>query len=128
MHVYRRGGYKRSFGSDGPQRRANFEIADLILLIGANIADNHPILCRRLQSNPDKTVIVVDPRVTKTAMLADLHLPIRPRDLALVNALIHVVIEHGLDRGNPSNGIRRVSRRCAQSVRDTPDTRPRLPD
>ena len=91
-------GYKRSFGSDGPPAAyEDFEIADLILLIGANIADNHPILCRRLQSNPDKTVIVVDPRVTKTAMLADLHLPIRPRaDLALVNALIHVVIEHGL--------------------------------
>ena len=91
-------GYKRSFGSDGPPAAyEDFEIADLILLIGANIADNHPILCRRLQSNPDKTVIVVDPRVTKTAMLADFHLPIRPRaDLALVNALIHVVIEHGL--------------------------------
>ncbi|HET9194175.1 MAG TPA: nitrate reductase [Vicinamibacterales bacterium] len=91
-------GYKRSFGSDGPPAAyEDFEVADLILLIGANIADNHPILCRRLQSNPDKTVIVVDPRVTKTAMLADLHLPIRPRaDLALINALIHVVIENGL--------------------------------
>jgi len=91
-------GYKGSFGSDGPPAAyEDFEIADLILLIGANIADNHPILCRRLQSNPDKTLIVVDPRVTKTAMLADLHLPIRPRaDLALINALIHVVIENGL--------------------------------
>jgi assimilatory nitrate reductase catalytic subunit len=68
-----------------------------VLLIGANIADNHPILCRRLRSNPGKTLIVVDPRVTKTAMLADLHLPIRPRgDLALINALIHIVIERGL--------------------------------
>jgi assimilatory nitrate reductase catalytic subunit len=91
-------GYKRSFGSDGPPGAyEDFDIADVILLIGANIADNHPILCRRLQSNPDKTLIVVDPRVTKTAMLADLHLPIRPRaDLALINALIHVVIERGL--------------------------------
>ena len=91
-------GYKRSFGSDGPPAAyEDFDVADLVLLIGANIADNHPILCRRLQSNPGKTVIVVDPRVTKTAMLADLHLPIRPRaDLALLNALIHIVIEHGL--------------------------------
>ena len=91
-------GYKRSFGSDGPPAAyEDFDIADLVLLIGANIADNHPILCRRLQSNPGKTVIVVDPRVTKTAMLADLHLPIRPRaDLALLNALIHIVIEHGV--------------------------------
>jgi anaerobic selenocysteine-containing dehydrogenase len=91
-------GYKRSFGSDGPPGAYDdFERADLIVLIGANIADNHPILCRRLALNPDATLIVVDPRVTKTAMLADLHLPLRPRsDLALINGLIHVVIEHDL--------------------------------
>ena len=91
-------GYKRSFGSDGPPGcYEDFERADLILLIGANIADNHPILCQRLRRNPGATVIVVDPRVTKTAMMADLHLPIRPRsDLALINGLIHILIEHDL--------------------------------
>jgi anaerobic selenocysteine-containing dehydrogenase len=90
-------GYKRSFGSDGPPGAyEDLERADVILLIGANIADNHPILCRRLEANPDATVIVVDPRVTKTAMLADIHLPIRPRsDLALINGLIHIIIERG---------------------------------
>ena len=91
-------GYKRSFGSDGPPGAyEDFERADVILLIGANIADNHPILCRRLEANDNSTVIVVDPRVTKTAMMADLHLPIRPRsDLALINGLIHVVIGRDL--------------------------------
>jgi assimilatory nitrate reductase catalytic subunit len=91
-------GYKRSFGSDGPPGAyEDFERADVILLIGANIAENHPILCWRLRSNPGTTLIVVDPRVTKTAMMADLHLPVRPRsDLALVNGLIHIVIEHDL--------------------------------
>lgn len=91
-------GYKRSFGSDGPPGAyEDFERADVVLLIGANIAENHPILCRRLTSNAGATLIVVDPRVTKTAMLADLHLPILPRsDLALVNGLIHIVIEQGL--------------------------------
>ena len=65
--------------------------------IGANIADNHPILWQRLEANRAKTLIVVDPRVTKTAMLADLHLPLKPRsDLALINGLIHIVIEHDL--------------------------------
>ena len=95
-------GYKRSFGSDGPPGAyEDLERADVILLIGANIAENHPILCRRLQANPGATLVVVDPRVTKTAMMADLHLPIRPRaDLALLNGLMHVVIEHDLiDRG-----------------------------
>jgi len=91
-------GYKRSFGSDGPPGAyEDLEQADVVLLIGANIAENHPILCWRLRANPGTTIIVVDPRVTKTAMLADLHLPIRPRsDLALVNGLIHVVIAHDL--------------------------------
>ena len=91
-------GYKRSFGSDGPPGAyEDLEKADVVLLIGANIAENHPILCWRLRANPDKTIIVVDPRATKTAMLADLHLPIAPRsDLALINGLIHIVIEHDL--------------------------------
>lgn len=91
-------GYKRSFGSDGPPGTyEDLERAEVILLIGANIAENHPILCRRLEKNERATVIVVDPRVTKTAMISNLHLPIRPRsDLALVNGLIHLVIEHNL--------------------------------
>ena len=59
-------------------RRSRARRRDL-LLIGANIAENHPILCWRLRSNPDTTLIVVDPRVTKTAMMADLHLPLKPR-------------------------------------------------
>ncbi|HKY21754.1 MAG TPA: nitrate reductase [Vicinamibacterales bacterium] len=91
-------GYKRSFGSDGPPGAyEDLERADVILLIGANIAENHPILWQRLEANPGKTLIVVDPRVTKTAMLADLHLPVKPRsDLALINALIYVLIEADL--------------------------------
>jgi anaerobic selenocysteine-containing dehydrogenase len=91
-------GYKRSFGSDGPPGAyEDLERADVILLVGANIAENHPILWQRLEANPRKTLIVVDPRVTKTAMLADLHLPLKPRsDLALINGLIHVLIESDL--------------------------------
>ena len=91
-------GYKRSFGSDGPPGAYDdLDRADVILLIGANIADNHPILCRRVEANRRATVIVVDPRVTKTAMMADLHLPIRPRsDLALLNGLIRVIIDQDL--------------------------------
>src|SRR6266853_1758 len=91
-------GYKRSFGSDGPPGAyEDLERADVILLIGANIADNHPILWQRLEANPAKTLIVVDPRVTKTAMLADLHLPLKPRsDLALINGIIYILIESDL--------------------------------
>jgi anaerobic selenocysteine-containing dehydrogenase len=91
-------GYKSSFGSDGPPGAyADLEEADCILLVGANIADNHPLLAPRVLSNRDATVIVVDPRVTKTAMIADLHLAIRPRtDIVLLNAFMKVIIDAGL--------------------------------
>jgi len=91
-------GYKVSFGSDGPPGAyEDMEKADVLFLIGANLADNHPILCQYIEANPHKTVIVADPRVTKTAMLADLHLPLKPRsDLALLNGLIHILIQHDL--------------------------------
>ncbi len=91
-------GYKRSFGSDGPPGAyEDLALADVIFLIGANIADNHPILCQWLEANPNKTLIVADPRVTKTAMMADLFLPLKPRsDIALLNGMIHLLIHNDL--------------------------------
>lgn len=91
-------GYKLSFGSDGPPGAyADFETADVLLLVGANVADNHPILCERLRKNPKQVLIVVDPRVTKTAMMADIHLPIKPRsDIALLNGIAHILLRDGL--------------------------------
>jgi anaerobic selenocysteine-containing dehydrogenase len=91
-------GYKLSFGSDGPPGNyTDLEQADVILLVGANIADNHPILCHRLEKNKNRTLIVADPRVTKTAMMADLHLPVKPRsDIALLNGIAHILIREDL--------------------------------
>jgi len=91
-------GYKRSFGSDGPPGSyEDLAVADVIFLIGANIADNHPILCQWVEANPNKTLIVADPRVTKTAMMADLFLPLKPRsDIALINGIIHLLIGNDL--------------------------------
>ena len=91
-------GYKRSFGSDGPPGAYDdLQEADVILLLGANVADNHPILCQRLEANQSMILIVADPRVTKTAMMADVYLPLKPRsDIALINGLIHMLLEHDL--------------------------------
>jgi len=91
-------GYKRSFGSDGPPGcYDDISSADVIFLIGANIADNHPILCQRLLENPNATLIVADPRVTKTAMMSDIYLPLKPRsDIALLNGIAHILIRDGL--------------------------------
>ena len=92
-------GYKQSLGSDGPVGSyEDFEKADTIFLIGANIADNHPILTLHINKNkkPNKKVIVIDPRASKTSQMADIFVPIKPRtDLALFNGLAYIVIEQG---------------------------------
>jgi assimilatory nitrate reductase catalytic subunit len=91
-------GYKRSFGSDGPPGAyEDLEKADVILLLGANVADNHPILCQRLEANKSKVLIVADPRVTKTVMMADIYLPVKPRsDIALLNGILHILFAKNL--------------------------------
>ena len=92
-------GYKQSLGSDGPVGSyEDFEKADTIFLIGANIADNHPILTLHINKNkkPNRKIIVIDPRASKTSQMADIFAPIKPRtDLALYNGLAHIVIEQG---------------------------------
>lgn len=92
-------GYKRSFGSDGPPGAyEDMALADCIFLIGANIADNHPILTCWLHANenPNKHLIVADPRATKTAQMADTYLPLKPRsDVALLNGIMHLLIRNG---------------------------------
>ncbi len=95
-------GYKQSFGSDGPPASyEDFSYADVIMLIGANIADNHPILKLHISKNKKitgkkPTIIVIDPRHSKTANMADIFVPIKPRtDLALINGLCYIIFEQG---------------------------------
>ncbi|MDF1879918.1 nitrate reductase [Sulfurimonas sp. MAG313] len=91
-------GYKQSLGSDGPVGcYEDFEEADVITLIGANISDNHPILKLHLAKNKKKPrIIVIDPRFSKTAQMADLFVPIKPRtDLALINGICHIILDQG---------------------------------
>ncbi len=95
-------GYKQSFGSDGPPGcYEDFSHTDVIMLIGANIADNHPILKLHIAKNKKitgkkPTIIVIDPRHSKTANMADIFVPIKPRtDLALINGLCYIIWEQG---------------------------------
>ncbi len=94
-------GYKRSFGSDGPPGcYDDFEHTDCLLAFGSNLPEQHPIIYWRLQQVREQRkfpIIVVDPRVTMFAQLADIHLPVTPgTDLVLLNALAHVILEEGL--------------------------------
>jgi predicted molibdopterin-dependent oxidoreductase YjgC len=55
------------------------------------------LLAPRVLSADRPRLIVVDPRVTKTAMLADVHLPVRPRgDIALLNGVLRVLLDEEL--------------------------------
>ncbi|WDZ85303.1 molybdopterin oxidoreductase family protein [Micromonospora cathayae] len=90
----------RAFGLDRglPFPLADLGRADTLLLVGANPAETMPPLARYLTELRDRggKLIVVDPRVTATARLADLHLqPLPGTDLAVANALLHVALTEG---------------------------------
>ena len=94
-------GYKGAFGSDGPPTAySDIGYAECIVLWGSNAADCHPITYGRIKQrkkDPDVSVIVVDPRKTATAEIADLHLPVKPgTDLALANAMLRVILDEDL--------------------------------
>ncbi|WP_406078268.1 molybdopterin oxidoreductase family protein [Micromonospora sp. NBC_00858] len=90
----------RAFGVDRglPFPLADLGQADTLLLVGANPAETMPPLVRWLteQRRNGGRLIVVDPRVTATARLADLHLqPLPGTDLAVANALLHIALIEG---------------------------------
>ncbi|WP_405428970.1 molybdopterin-dependent oxidoreductase [Streptomyces erythrochromogenes] len=93
-------GYKLSLGADGPPGSyQDFDRADAFFVIGANMADCHPILFLRMMDRVKTAgakLIVVDPRRNATADKADLFLQIKPgTDLALLNGLLHLLVKNG---------------------------------
>ena len=97
-------GHVRAFGEDVvPQAYEDFEAADLVVLVGSNLAWCHPVLHRRLmaaKAERGTTIVIIDPRRTATAGDADLHLPIRPDgDAALFAGLLRYLDAEGaIDR------------------------------
>ncbi|WP_043834462.1 molybdopterin-dependent oxidoreductase [Muricoccus aerilatus] len=86
--------HRRAFGEDVvPGIYEDLEAADLIVLVGSNLAWCHPVLFQRIAAaraqRPSTRLVIVDPRRTSSAEGADLHLAIRPgSDVALFNALL----------------------------------------
>lgn len=93
--------YKMALGEDSvPICYDDIELADCFLVTGANPAWCHPILWRRIEAhkaaNPAAKIIIVDPRVTDSCSLADLHLQINPgTDVTLNHAIGRALIEQG---------------------------------
>jgi assimilatory nitrate reductase catalytic subunit len=94
-------GHRRAFGADiVPGTYEDLELADLIVLVGSNLAWCHPVLFQRIAAakarRPEMRVALVDPRRTMTADIADLHLPIRADgDVALFAGLLVWLADHG---------------------------------
>jgi len=98
-------GYKQTLGADSPPTcYADVDHADCLFIAGSNAAWAHPVLFRRIEdarrARQQMKVIVVDPRRTETAELADLHLQIQPgTDVALFHGMLHAMVwEDALDR------------------------------
>lgn len=92
--------YKLSLGADAPPTcYEDIELTECFLILGANMAECHPVLWQRIKRRANRKrvrIIVVDPRRTPTAENAHLHLAIHPgTDVALLNAMLHVMISQG---------------------------------
>ncbi|MEM9346066.1 MAG: nitrate reductase [Planctomycetota bacterium] len=94
-------GYVKSFGSDGPPAcYSDIESADTFVILGANMTANHPVLFNRVRrrraTNDQSRIVVIDPRRSKTAEFADLHLPVKPGgDVALLLLVMRRLLEMG---------------------------------
>ena len=92
--------YQQSLGEDAvPGCYDDLEQADLVILVGSNLAWAHPVLFQRLQAarkaRPHMRLVVIDPRATDTSRAADLHLPLKPgTDGRLFNGALAWLAEH----------------------------------
>jgi formate dehydrogenase major subunit len=97
-------GLGKTFGtSAGTQDFRSVDESDVIMVIGANPTDAHPVFASRMKKRlrAGAKLIVIDPRridlVRMPHVKADYHLPLLPgSNVAVVNALAHVVVTEGL--------------------------------
>ncbi|MDQ2820948.1 MAG: molybdopterin-dependent oxidoreductase [Pseudomonadota bacterium] len=94
-------GHKRAFGEDiVPGCYEDFELADVVVLVGSNTAWCHPTLFQRIlrarEHRPHMKIVVIDPRRTASCELADLHLPVKSgTDVWLFNGLLQYLSREG---------------------------------
>jgi len=76
--------------------------ADYCLVLGSNPWSSHGVprtrdILKQYQKDPNKTLVVIDPRQTQSAKMADIHLQLKPgTDAFLLSAMIAVILEHDL--------------------------------
>ena len=98
--------------------------SDAVLIMGSNMAENHPIAFRFVVDAQRRgaTVMHVDPRFTRTSALADIHAPIRSgSDIAFLGGIIHHLIEHDLWFKDFALAYTNIAHIIDEGYRDTED-------
>ncbi len=92
--------YSLSLGSTKPPNPlADLLATNMILIVGADPSSCHPVLMKYIFDAKDRgtKIVVIDPRRTQTARVADLHLQIKPgTDVAFLNGALNQLIMAGL--------------------------------
>ncbi|WP_332605030.1 molybdopterin-dependent oxidoreductase [Acinetobacter sp. ESBL14] len=92
----------RLFGSQACHTTEDVEHADYVLFIGTNPFQAHGIpnardTLKHIKKDPNRTMVVFDPRVTETAKQADIHVQLKPgTDAYLMSAMIAIMLQEGL--------------------------------
>ncbi len=118
--------HKRAFGEDVvPGCYEDVELADLLVLSGSNAAWAHPVLYQRMKAagRAGRRVVVIDPRRTATAELADLHLKLKPgTDSVLFNGLlVWLSDQDAVDRAYLANHCQGFEQALAAARQSAPD-------
>jgi anaerobic selenocysteine-containing dehydrogenase len=108
----------RTHGRQNLHDQPDVANTDLLLVLGWNGMQSHqipqaPRQLQRIAKDPDKLLIVVDPRLSETAKIADMHLPIRPgTDALLLKAIIAIILKEGWENKtyleNSTSGLEQV--------------------
>ncbi|MEM7117358.1 MAG: molybdopterin-dependent oxidoreductase [Chloroflexota bacterium] len=77
--------------------------SDYVIFIGTNPFQSHGFpqarrMLRDIAKDPNRTMVVIDPRRTKTADMADIHIPVKPgTDAFLITAMLAIIVQEGLE-------------------------------
>lgn len=91
----------RMYGRQNVHAEIDADGTDMLLVFGWNGIQSHqipqaPRQLLRIAKDPDKLLVVIDPRLSETARVANIHLPIRPgTDALLMRAMIAIILQEG---------------------------------
>lgn len=91
-----------TLGSQSIQMTSDFENCDMLMMVGKNSMKSHhfpqaPRRLTKMSKDPNRLLVVVDPRLSETARIADIHLAIRPgTDALLIKSMIAIILNEDL--------------------------------